>query len=108
MVGCKECRAHVRHEATGKVRIVWDEAGIQRQSTGEIRNVSVDGLACWLGQRIPARTEVRVECPSEHLLGTAIVRHCNGKGMRFLVGVEFRGTLKWRAPGEQPRARGWD
>jgi hypothetical protein len=108
MVVCKECRAKARHEVKGKVRVLWEENGMQRQATGEIHNISATGLACWIGNRIPAPSEVRVECHAEHLLGTAIVRHCTGKGMRFLIGVEFRGTLKWKAPGDEPAHRGWD
>jgi hypothetical protein len=108
MTACKECRVRTRHEVRGKVRVIWEENGIRRQAMGEIRDISATGLSCWIGNRIAAHTEVRLECQAEHLLGTAMVRHCNGKGMRFLIGVEFRGSLQWQAPGEERTGRGWD
>lgn len=72
----KEKRARDRKNLTGRVRIFWCENGIQRQTTGELRDISPTGLSCWVGQRMPSPTEVRMECNTPHLHGDALVRHC--------------------------------
>lgn len=102
----KEKRARDRKNLTGRVRIFWCENGIQRQTTGELRDISPTGLSCWVGQRMPSPTVIRLECPVQHLHGDALVRHCNSQGARFLLGIEFRGGLTWRssdAPVPRPR-----
>jgi len=108
MVIVKERRTRVRHARAGKVHIFWQDGGVQRQATAQLRDLSVQGFSCLIPQRLAFGTSVRVECSAEHLHGDAIVRHCAPKGINYIIGVEFRGALEWRGSGEAVRARGWD
>ena len=105
----KEQRGRDRRAIQARVRIVWVENGIARQTMGDIRDISPKGMSCWVPQRIAAGTEIRLECPPQHLHGDALVRHSNNKGARSLLGIEFRGSMTWRAPDEPPPAQPrWD
>jgi PilZ domain len=84
------------------------ENGIARQSIGEVRDLSESGMSCWVAQRIPAFSEIRIECHTQRLHGDAVVRHCNNHGARFLLGIEFRGSLTWRPGSEASGRRRWD
>ena len=104
----KERRTRVRHEMEGRLRILWQENGMARQTMAELRNISASGLSCLIAQRLPAHTEIRLEYPAQRLHGYAYVRHCNSRGAQYLIGIEFRGGLTWRAPGEAHQRGRWD
>lgn len=104
----KERRGRTRREVAGRVRILWQEDGMQRQAMGDIRDISERGLSCWMTQRLPSCTEIRLECAAQHLHGDAYVRHCTNKGARYLVGVEFRGSMIWRSADDPPTRPRWE
>ena len=104
----KERRVRDRRSIQDRTRILWIENGLQRQTMGEIRDLSPRGMSCWAPQRIPASTEIRLECATQRLNGDAVVRHCNNKGARFLLGIEFMGSLTWRGSGETEVRPRWD
>ena len=108
VVVVKERRARARVEMKGRVRILWEENGLARQTTAELQNISTNGMSCLVPQRLAARTEIRVEWPGQHLHGDAYVRHCNNRGANYLIGIEFRGGMTWRAPGAERERGRWD
>ena len=89
-----------RHQRTAKstpVQIIWkDRQGQDRFVNGRILDVSESGLRVEVSDPIEKQTYVTLQSPGLGLHGTASVRTCARKGMKYLVGLEFSAGLKWK------------
>ena len=89
-------RRHVRHPATGEVRLRWQEpSGRQRVVPAIIMNASAEGLQLRISEPIPVRSPVSCTGPQLCLSGRGTVRYCNFVKGKYLIGVEFRGGTGW-------------
>ncbi len=91
----REDRAH----ASSPVQIVWtDRSGVDRFIKGRSLDISVSGMSVEVSEQIERQTYVTFQCPDLDLHGTASVRSCSRKAMKYIVGLEFSGGLKWKQP----------
>jgi hypothetical protein len=98
-----ESRRHRRHEASGLLQILWeDAAGQPKMSHGRIVNVSVEGVQVRLDEKIPVRTYVYCTDAKLGIRGRASVRYCNFSRGRYQIGLEFSGGSGWNEPSEAP------
>lgn len=65
---------------------------------GDCIDISAAGLKVKMDSQIPARTVVSVKSKELALHGSASVRSCTRTGVRFILGLEFVGGMKWRVP----------
>ena len=49
-----------------------------------------------MGEPLEKQTYVTLQSPGLGLHGTASVRTCARKGMKYIVGLEFSAGLKWK------------
>jgi hypothetical protein len=95
----QEHRRRPRNPLTGKVKVYWKgDQGLSYQQISRCLDISPAGARLESNRPIPLRAMIRLESPDFHIAGLATVRHCNRRGMQYVVGVEFSGGLEWRGP----------
>jgi len=79
------------------VQLVWkDRQDIDRFMKGRILDVSESGIRVELPDPLDRQTYVTLQAASLGLHGSASVRSCVRKGMKYIVGLELSGGLKWK------------
>ena len=92
-----DLRRHQRNAKSAPVQIIWkDRQGQDRFVNGRILDVSESGIRVEVSDPIEKQTYVTLQSPGLGLHGTASVRTCARKGMKYLVGLEFSAGLKWK------------
>ena len=92
-----ELRRHARAEKSSPVQIVWkDSAGVDKFVNGKTLDISASGMRVEVSDPIERRTYVTLQCTALALRGSASVRSCTRKGMKYVVGLEFSGGLQWK------------
>lgn len=90
-------RRHPRSDQSAPVQLVWkDRQEIDRFMNGLILDVSESGIRVELPDPLERQTYVTLRSASLGLHGTASVRSCVRKGMKYIVGLELSGGLKWK------------
>jgi len=98
-----ELRRHERTVSSARLQIVWkDRAGVDKFINGRTLDISKAGMRIEISEPIEKQTYVTLQCPALGLHGTASVRTCTRKGMRYTVGLEFSGGLQWKPKGPTP------
>ena|ERR1700733_449112 len=92
-----ELRRHERDKNASPVQIVWqDRSGADRFVNGRSLDISPAGMRVEVSEPIDKQTYVTVQCLALALHGTASVRSCTRKGMKYVLGLEFSAGLKWK------------
>ena len=65
---------------------------------GECLDISKTGMRVRTERRIEPGLMIRVECAQFSVVGLANVRHCRAQGLKFVVGIELAGGLRWAEP----------
>jgi len=92
-----ELRRHVRAAKSSPVQIVWkDRQGTDKFVQGRIVDVSESGIRVEITEPLEKQTYVTLQSPGLGLHGTASVRSCARKGLKYAVGLEFSAGLKWK------------
>jgi hypothetical protein len=79
------------------VHINWkDQLGNDKFTKARTLDVSEAGIRVEVPERIPERSYVTFRADELSLHGTASVRTCNPKGLKYIVGLEFSTGLKWK------------
>jgi len=92
-----ELRRHTRSDKSAPVQLIWkDRQGIDRFINGRIVDVSESGIRVELSDPLEKQTYVTLQAVSLGLHGSASVRTCARKRMKYLVGLEFSAGLKWK------------
>jgi hypothetical protein len=90
-------RRHERDAKSSPIQMVWkDKMGVDRYVNGKSLDVSPSGMKIEISEQIEKQTYVTVLCPGLSLQGSASVRSCTRKGMKYIVGLEFSGGLVWK------------
>jgi EAL and modified HD-GYP domain-containing signal transduction protein len=90
-------RRHIRHAATGQLRLLWEEtAGQERVIPATLMNASLEGLQLLVLQKMPTPAYISCNDPKLGISGRGCVRYCNYVKGKYLIGVEFRGGTGWR------------
>jgi PilZ domain len=92
-----ELRRHERAEKSSPIQIVWqDRTGADKFVNGKSLDISPSGMRVEVSEQIEKRTYVTVQCAALGVHGTASVRTCTRKGMKYILGLEFSAGLKWK------------
>ena len=92
-----ELRRHVRAAKSSPVQIVWkDRQGTDKFVQGRIVDVSESGIRVEITEPLEKQTYVTLQSPRLGLHGTASVRSCTRKGLKYAVGLEFSAGLQWK------------
>jgi hypothetical protein len=92
-----DLRRHPRDEKASPVQIVWkDRAGVDRYVSGKSLNISSSGIRVEVAEPIERQTYVTLQCAALGVHGSASVRSCARKGMKYVVGLEFSGGMQYK------------
>ena len=95
MTGQKESRRHERRPVNYSLSIPWrDEQGIPKFLHARGIDVSESGARIEASEPIDPSAIVHLRVEEFGLVGTAAVRHCTRKGMKYVIGLELRETKK--------------
>ncbi len=90
-------RRHDRFETRSIIQLVWkDQLGNEKFTKARTLDVSESGLRVEVPERIPERSYVTFRVDELSLHGTASVRSCHCKGLKYIVGLEFSTGMKWK------------
>ena len=100
-----DLRRHARDAKSSPIQIVWkDRTGADRYVNGRTLDVSVSGMRVEISEPIDKQTYVTMQCAALGLHGTASVRSCTRKGMKYVLGLEFSSGLQWKPKDRTPGA----
>jgi hypothetical protein len=92
-----ELRRHGRISKSAPLQLIWkDRQGLDRFINGSILDVSESGIRIELREPLEPQTYVTLQAVSLGLHGSASVKSCARKGLKYVVGLEFSGGLKWK------------
>ncbi len=92
-----DLRRHMRSIRSAPVQIIWkNRQGVDGFLNGRIVDVSESGIRVEVSDPMEKQTYVTLQATSLGLHGSASVRTCTRKGMKYLVGLEFSAGLKWK------------
>ena len=87
-------RRYMRSPINARIEVGWqDNRGWQKQTQSRGVNMSSAGAAVMSPEPIAVGSTVYLNSKELLLMGAATVRHCTEKGTKFVVGLEFRGSL---------------
>jgi PilZ domain len=90
-------RRHHRIETRSIVQLVWkDQLGNEKYTKARALDVSESGMRVEVPERIPERSYITFRADELSLHGTGSVRSCQGKGLKYIVGLEFSTGMKWK------------
>jgi hypothetical protein len=92
-----ELRRHARSAKSAPVQVAWkDRQGADNVIRGTIIDVSESGIRIELPEPLEKQTYVTLQSTSLGLHGSASVRTCTRKGVKYVVGLELSAGLKWK------------
>jgi hypothetical protein len=90
----KNVRRHFRSPYLGPVRLFWNDAGGHTKYTQALcLDISESGLRVDTAEPVPTSTRVSVRADHIDFAGTAVVRHIESQGSRFILGLELSPSL---------------
>src|SRR6266852_5242276 len=90
-------RRHHRTQARSVVQLVWkDHLGNEKYTKARTLDISQSGMRVEVPEQIPKRSYVTFRAAELSLHGTGSVRTCHGKGLKYVIGVEFSAGMKWK------------
>ena len=99
MIPKKERRRDVRYPIEERIEVLWqEERGDPYILRCRCLDVSAGGLRIEVPNRIPARTKVNFIFDQAAFAGSGSVRYCIGKGLNYILGIEFCGGLRFPVP----------
>jgi hypothetical protein len=97
----KDLREHRRYAvAETFLRVTWLDTNGDMKVEHDARpiDISETGMAIQLPEAALVLSQVRMETGSGELLGHGKVRYCRPMGSKYIVGIEFTGSLRWQPP----------
>ena len=92
-----ELRRHPRSAHSDLIHIVWkDRQGIDKFAKGAVVDVSESGIRIELPEPLEKHSYVTLQCRRLGLHGSASVRSCTRNRVKYVIGLEFAGGLKWK------------
>lgn len=89
-------RRHVRVPLESLVQLSWpDEGGVVNSVTAKCLDISNSGMRVEIKVPIQNRSYVSFRLKGIDFDGTATVRSCVRKNLRYELGLEFLGGLRW-------------
>ncbi|HUJ22097.1 MAG TPA: PilZ domain-containing protein [Bryobacteraceae bacterium] len=92
--GLVDERRYIRSPINARIDVCWQDApGSQKQTPSRGVNISSVGASVISPHRIAVGSAVYLRSKDLQLMGNATVRHCTERKSKFLIGLEFRGSL---------------
>jgi PilZ domain-containing protein len=92
--GMIEERRYARSPISSKATVCWEGPRVgKRQVECKGANMSIAGAMVISPEPIPIGEPVYIYFRELRLIGNATVRHCTQRKSRYLIGLEFRGSL---------------
>jgi len=86
-----------RRSCTEPVGIMWrDSAGEDKFMNAPLEDISETGAGLQILGPVQVRSFVTLYADKLGLHGRASVRHCSRQGMKYRIGVEFTGGMRWK------------
>src|SRR5260221_2637807 len=87
-------RRYIRSPISSRMEVGWqDERGSQKQIQTRAINMSSTGASVMSPEPIAVGSVVYLNSKELQLMGSATVRHCTERKSKFLIGLEFRGSM---------------
>jgi hypothetical protein len=85
-----ERRRESRDALANPIDIFWQDLdGLAQHSQGRCLDVSAGGLRVELSDPLPVPARIKFRVSGTGVEGTALVRHCQPKGAKYVVGAQF-------------------
>jgi hypothetical protein len=95
-------RRHDREQIDRAVQVEWPgDTGIVCFARCRCIDISQSGMRLNSPEPMPVRTSVNFQIEGTAFNGCAWVRSCVRSGLRYLIGMEFGGGLRWKPTVEQ-------
>lgn len=92
--GMVDDRRYVRSPISSRVAVCWESFRLgKRQAECKSVNVSIAGAMVISPEPVPIGEPVYLHFKELRLIGNAKVRHCTQKKSKYMVGLEFSGSL---------------
>ncbi len=92
-----DIRRHGRTARTDRVELTWkDQQGHPHTARGLVVDVSEAGMRVEIPSPLEKQSYVSVRSDTLGIHGTASVRNCSRKGLKYVAGLEFSGGLSWK------------
>jgi len=99
-----DLRRENRRSCTQPVGIMWrDSAGDDKFINAPVRDISESGVGLQIPEPVQVRSFVTLCADKLGIHGQASVRYCMRQGMKYSIGVEFTGAMRWKAEEEEER-----
>jgi c-di-GMP-related signal transduction protein len=93
-----DSRREVRHTVQGTINILWEDGGREKATVAQLLNVSVHGLQLLVTERLAVHTAVSCNAVKLRVSGRGVVRYCNLRQGKYVIGLEFSNGTGWRDP----------
>ena len=81
---------------------MWrDATGDDKFMNAPVRDISESGAGLQIPEPVAVRSFVTLSAEKLGIHGRASVRYCSRQGLKYRIGVEFTGGLKWRPANEE-------
>ena len=93
-----DMRRENRQNYAQPVGIMWrDSAGDDKFMNAPVRDISKSGIGLQILEPVPVRSFVTLCADKLGIHGRASVRYCSRQGLKYCIGVEFTGGMRWEA-----------
>jgi len=96
----RRTRRYLVDGATLRVGWLGMNGTLKVVQNARVLNICEHGMAFELPEPAQLVTRVKLQSAKHRLLGEATVRHCRRVGTKYVVGVEFTDSLRWKPPDE--------
>jgi len=95
-------RRHARLPFEAQMQVSWKDArGRVQKVRAKCLDLSAEGARLETDTPIPARSSITLDSARYGSLGTASVRHCVRKVLKYSIGVEFTSSLALAGQGRK-------
>ena len=92
--GLVQDRRYLRSPIRSKATLCWEDAWLgKRQVECRGANTSIAGAMIISPEPVPIGEPVYIHFKDLRLIGNAVVRHSTQRKSRYLIGLEYRGSL---------------
>ena len=91
-----DLRREERHPCNQLMGIMWrDAAGDDKFMSAPVRDLSPSGGALQVIEPVEVRSTVILRAEKLGIHGQGLVRYCSRQGLKYNIGVEFTGGMRW-------------
>lgn len=92
-----DLRREERHPCDQLMGILWrDAAGDDKFIKAPVRDLSPSGAGLQIIEPVEVRSTVILRAEKLGIHGRGLVRYCWRQGLKYNIGVEFSGGMRWR------------